>query len=567
MHESITVLVADDNDSDRLILSGILKRQGHTVLEAANGREAVDVFTEHRPHLILLDALMPELDGFEAARLIKCAAGEDLVPIIFLTSLKDAASLAQCLEAGGDDFLSKPYNRVILDAKIHAFQRMRQMHQTLQNQRDQIAKNNTYMLQEQRVAKAVFDNVAHSGCLDASNIKHMLSPLSVFNGDVLLAAYKPSGGMHILLGDFTGHGLPAAVGALPMAEIFYGMTAKGFGMHDIMREINLKLKTILPIGVFCCAGFADVSYRKGSCSLWIGGLPDCYLQRANGELETFASNHVPVGVIDPKSFDDSTYEILMEPGDRLYLWSDGIHEARNSEDEMYGEIRLKTLFVNNQNPELLFDKIRDDVISYIRGGERDDDITMLELKMVDQSEIHSEKFQVEMGAISGPTDWSMSYRLGPNTLRDFNPLPLLLQLLMEVPGLRPHSGTLYTVLAELYSNALEHGVIGLDSKLKSDPSGFAQYYQQREAALEQLSDGFVEFTFEHQTTDDGGSLLVHVQDSGRGFEYCNEVKKDSAENGGLHGRGITLIRDLCRRIDYKGAGNEVEAEFVWKQEA
>jgi CheY-like chemotaxis protein len=567
MHESISVLVADDNDSDRMILSGILKRQGHTVLEAANGREAVDVFTEKRPQLVLLDALMPELDGFEAARLIKCAAGEDLVPIIFLTSLKDAASLALCLEAGGDDFLSKPYNRVILEAKIHAFQRMRQMHQTLQNQRDQIAKNNSYMLQEQRVAKAVFDNVAHSGCLDAPNIKYMLSPLSVFNGDVLLAAYKPSGGMHILLGDFTGHGLPAAVGALPMAEIFYGMTAKGFGMHDIMREINLKLKTILPIGVFCCSGFADVSYRTGSCSLWIGGLPDCYLLRANGQIETFVSDHVPIGVIDPKSFDDSTYEILMEPGDRLYLWSDGIHEARNADDEMYGEIRLKTLFVNNKDPEQLFDKIRDDVISHIRGGERDDDITMLELQMVGQEVIHSEKFEVEMGAISGPTDWSMSYRLGPNTLRDFNPLPLLLQLLMEVPGLRPHSGTLYTVLAELYSNALEHGVIGLDSKLKSDPSGFAEYYQQREAALEKLSEGFVEFTFEHQPTSDGGSLMVHVADSGSGFEYSNEVTRDSSSNGGLHGRGITLIRDLCRRIDYKGAGNEVEAEFVWKQEA
>ncbi len=566
MHETITVLVADDNDSDRLILSGILKRQGHDVLLAENGREAVDLFTEHRPHLILLDALMPEMDGFEAARLIKCAAGEDLVPIIFLTSLKDAESLAQCLDAGGDDFLSKPYQRVILEAKIHAFQRMRQMHQTLQNQRDQIAKNNSYMLQEQRVAKAVFDNVAHSGCLDASNIKHMLSPLSVFNGDVLLAANKPSGGTHILLGDFTGHGLPAAVGALPMAEIFYGMTAKGFGMNDIMREINLKLKTILPIGVFCCAGFADVSYRKGSCSLWLGGLPDCYLLRNNGEVEVFVSDHVPIGVIDPKSFDDSTYEILMEEGDRLYLWSDGIHESRNTSDEMYGEVRLKTLFEQNEEPEGLFDNIRDDVLRHIRGGERDDDITMLEMKMVDPSEIQGEDFQVQMGAISGPTDWSMTYQLGPNTLREFNPLPLLLQLLMEVPGLRPHSGTLYTVLAELYSNALEHGVIGLDSNLKSDPSGFAEYYQKREAALDQLADGFVKFSFEHHPTLEGGSLKLRVQDSGKGFNYCNEVKKQTPDSG-FHGRGIALIRDLCNQIHYLGSGNEVEAVFVWQQEA
>lgn len=566
MKEIITVLVADDNDSDRLILSTILKRQGHEVLQAANGREAVDLFTEKRPHMVLLDALMPELDGFEAARMIKCAAGEDLVPIIFLTSLKDATSLAKCLDAGGDDFLSKPYNRVILDAKIHAFQRMRQMHQTLQNQRDQIAKNNTYMLEEQRVAKAVFDNVAHSGCLDAPNITYMLSPLSVFNGDVLLAAYKPSGGMHVMLGDFTGHGLPAAVGAMPLAEIFYGMTAKGFGLKDIIREINLKLKSILPIGIFCCAAFADVSYRKGSMSLWVGGLPDCYLRRENGEIEVFKSSHVPIGVIDSKSFDDSMYEVQMDPSDRLYLWSDGIHEARNVQDEMYGEARLMKIFEDNQDSDQLFAQIRHDVTMHLQDSARDDDITMLEIKMVDPSEIQTETFKVEMGAISGPTDWRMSYRLGPNTLRDFNPLPLLLQLLMEVPGLRPHSGTLYTVLSELYSNALEHGVMGLDSAIKSDPSGFAEYYKRREASLVELNAGYVEFGFEHQPTFDGGSLKVSVLDSGNGFEYDNESFAESPE-GGFHGRGIPLLSNLCKRIHYVGTGNSVEALFEWQQES
>ena len=103
MHESITVLVADDNQSDRLILSGILKRQGHEVLQAANGPEAVDIFTEQRPHLVLLDALMPELDGFEAARLIKCAAGEDLIPIIFLAL---AMVLVNNFTRSGRNFMS-----------------------------------------------------------------------------------------------------------------------------------------------------------------------------------------------------------------------------------------------------------------------------------------------------------------------------------------------------------------------------------------------------------------------------------------------------------------------------
>ena len=89
---------------------------------------------------------MPRKDGFEAARLIKQSAGEQLIPIIFLTSLSDAESLAKCLEAGGDDFLSKPYNPVILKAKINAFNRTRHMHMTLQQQRDQIVDHNRHML-------------------------------------------------------------------------------------------------------------------------------------------------------------------------------------------------------------------------------------------------------------------------------------------------------------------------------------------------------------------------------------------------------------------------------------
>ncbi|MFT4711904.1 MAG: CheY-like chemotaxis protein/anti-sigma regulatory factor (Ser/Thr protein kinase) [Candidatus Azotimanducaceae bacterium] len=562
--DSIKVLVADDNDSDRMILSSILNRQGHEVVQAANGREAVELFSSERPNLILLDALMPEMDGFEAAKAIKALAGDDLVPIIFLTSLRDAESLARCLEVGGDDFLSKPYNRVILEAKIQAFQRMRQMHQTLQHQMQQIAANNAYLLQEQRVAKSVFDNVAHTGCLDAPNIKSLLSPLAVFNGDVLLAAYTPSGGMHLLLGDFTGHGLPAAIGAMPLAEIFYGMTGKGFGMIEVLREINLKLKTILPVGVFSCVGMIEVNFNDRSLRAWLGGLPDCFLVRKNGEVEVLASTHLPVGVLGNSEFDASVHEVQMNIGDRFYLWSDGIQEASNGQEEMYGEERLMQNFTANRDQDVLFDEIKNSVAEFIGDSERDDDITMLEVMMLDAEEINAEAAEFKAGAIAGPTDWKLAYQLGPETLRDFNPLPLLLHILMEVPGLRPHSSSLYTVLAELYSNALEHGVIGLNSKLKSDPAGFATYYSQRQQRLSTLTNGFVEFVIEHIPKKDGGELRLQVADSGAGFEYNNEAAETMSSDDEYHGRGIPLISSLCSDVQYLGCGNEVRAVFNWQ---
>ncbi|WP_287813821.1 response regulator, partial [Pseudomonas sp.] len=165
--ELLTVLIADDNMTDRMLLSSIVRRQGHRVLTASDGQEAIEVFQARRPQLVLLDAMMPVIDGFEAARQIKELAGEALVPIIFLTSMTEEQALVRCLEAGGDDFLAKPYNQVILAAKIKAMDRLRRLQATVLDQRDQITRHHGYLLNEQRVAKAVFDQVAHSGCLSS----------------------------------------------------------------------------------------------------------------------------------------------------------------------------------------------------------------------------------------------------------------------------------------------------------------------------------------------------------------------------------------------------------------
>ena len=86
----LRILIADDSDSDRLILKTLLRRLGHKVEDAENGLEAVNIFRKSAPDIVLLDALMPVMDGMEAARQIKVLAGEQLVLLIFLTSLSDA---------------------------------------------------------------------------------------------------------------------------------------------------------------------------------------------------------------------------------------------------------------------------------------------------------------------------------------------------------------------------------------------------------------------------------------------------------------------------------------------
>ncbi len=561
----LTVLIADDTDTDRLILESIVKKEGHRVISAKDGVEAVAAFENEQPDIVLMDALMPKLDGFGAARQIKALTGEALVPIIFLTSLTDTESLVQCLDAGGDDFLSKPYNRFILQAKIKSFNRMREIHATMLAQRDQISLHNDHLLQEQTVAKQVFDNIAHSGCLDAKNVKYYLSPLAVFNGDVLVAAMRPSGNMIVLLGDFTGHGLPAAIGAMPLASTFYGMAHKGFSLRDILREINQKLKDILPVGVFCCASIMDINFRKQRIKVWNGGLPDCFLYRAaDGSVESVASTHLPLGVVGDKDFRDDCQHFALERGDRFFMWSDGIHEARNASGDMFGEERLKQVFIDNENPEKLYDDVLASVQNFVDLGEKDDDLSLLEVKMDAPENVVSQSSVMAGSSERGLRGWALDFEVKPDSFAYFDPLPLLLNILVEVPGLRLYTGSLYTILAELYSNALEHGVLGLDSSLKATSEGFSQYYEERKRRLNEVSEGYVRFHLEHRADDDKGTLDIKVSDSGKGFEQ-------SASKGfgpdAYSGRGISLITTLCESITYQGQGNEVVVVFTWETDA
>ncbi|MBD9425795.1 fused response regulator/phosphatase [Pseudomonas sp. PDM15] len=564
MPNRLSILIAEDSAADRMLLSTIVSRQGHRVLTASNGLEAVGLFEQERPQLVLMDALMPVMDGFEAARRIKELAGESLVPIIFLTSLTESEALVRCLEVG-DDFLAKPYNQVILQAKITAMDRLRRLQKTVLEQRDLIAKHNEHLLTEQRVAKAVFDKVAHSGCLSAANIRYLQSPFALFNGDLLLAAFKPSGGMHVLLGDFTGHGLPAAIGAMPLSEVFYGMTAKGFSMAEILREMNAKLKRILPVGVFCCATMLNLSFQRRVVEVWNGGLPDGHLLRVgSGERVPLVSRHLPLGVLDPSSFNEA-YEVHpLQPGDRIFLLSDGVLETRDASEQLFGEERLLQVFDSGHAPERLFDEIQRALAAF--RGEAQDDVSMIELSMVDDSDLSRPPLAFSDSGQSSPLDWSASFEFRAEALKRFNPLPFLLQLLMEVRGLRAQGGALYTVMAELYSNALEHGVLGLDSKLKSDAQGFAQYYRERSQRLLSLQEGFVRFDLELLPEAGGGCLRIHVQDSGAGFDVSRALDRQR-DCGSLSGRGLRLICELADQCRWSSDGRGAIVEFRWAAQA
>lgn len=560
-------LVVDDDEVNRIILEGMLRSQGFNVVLAENGFEATHLFAEHQPNIILMDIMMPVMDGYEATIKIKEMAGERFVPIIFLTAVVEEEQLAKCVKVGGDDFLSKPFSQVILMAKIEALTRMQELYSTITNQRDKIDIYNDQLLLEQKVAKRIFSRVVHEGCLDVDIFKYILSPLSIFNGDILLAAFTPSGGLNVLMGDATGHGLPAAIGAVPVSDIFYEMTDTGASVDEIVLTINAKLKAILPAEFFFCASVLNISNDFRLLTLWHGGLPDVLIYNDKNKVLThkIPSSNFPLGVVDNNKLETKPYIIELFAGDRIYLYSDGIIEARNQDDKQFGEQRLLECFVGNIEGDAVFDAIQESVNSFRGPQEQTDDITLLEIN-INPSLLKSRRHEIKVNtSFPQPKNWHIKMTLSPDDLRATNPVSILTKFATNNNELVKHRENIYIILSELYNNALDHGVLGLDSGLKARPEGFGEYLLLRQEGLDKLTKGFVNISIDYIANKaDSGKLAIIIEDSGVGFNYENHMSKLDS-NQQVFGRGIPLIKSICTELNYKGNGNTVSVLYHWNK--
>lgn len=565
--QAIKVLVAEDDLPNRLILQAILQKQGYEVIHAENGQEAIEHFQADRPDLVLMDIKMPMMDGYEATKRIKAMSGDVFVPVIFLTATSEKEGLVKCVESGGDDFLTKPYNPVLLQARIDALMRIRDLYSTVHRQRDELAHHQKRLDRERMLAKRLFTNIVKTGSLDRPNIKYLLSPMSLFSGDILLAAPKPSGGLHVMLGDFTGHGLAAATGALPVSSIFYGMTAKGYSVGEIVAEINIKLKTILPVDMFLAACVVDMDHVSHKLSVWNGGIPVAVIYGAQEKqiVGRIPSRHLPLGIVEDDTFNRSVDVFDMREGDRLYICSDGLTEAQGQNGEMFGMERLDALFESNLKPSLLFQEIQDCLADFQAGRKQQDDVTMVEIAY-EQAVLEDSEGWIESAQghnVVPPASWSLNLQLGADIIRHLDPLPVILQSMADLQGFRGQRQYLHTVFSELYTNALDHGVLGLSSQLKKTAEGFAEYYRQRETRLADLKQGFINFQIRHAPCEQGGELIIRLEDSGPGFDFTSSTPTLN-ENRGHSGRGIQLLRSVCEKVTYFAPGNIVEVVYRWR---
>ncbi|MBF0189535.1 MAG: SpoIIE family protein phosphatase [Magnetococcales bacterium] len=566
------ILIVDDDPINRTILQRLLGKEGHEVITANNGRDGVEGFALHHPDLVLMDIRMPGMNGYEAAREIKTLHASHFTPIIFLTAVTDEEGLVQCIDSGGDDFLTKPFNRTILQAKIGAMERIRQLHARLRVQKEELELHQERVNQELEVGKHIFAHIVRAGnLLDAPCLNHWTSPMTLFNGDLLVASYNPAGGLHIMLGDFTGHGLSAAVAAMPVADIFYDMTAQGFSIGDMAEAMNIKLLSIMPRRMFCAACLIEVDHRQQSLAIWNGGLPDVLIVDGSGRLvHRIPSTRMPLGVV-PMTREDRKVEILeIRPDYRVFLHSDGVTEATAPDDGMYGSERLESHFDGTHAPETLFHAILDDLEQFRGTAQQTDDISLLEIVCDRAGEEPRGIEEKRQRTAIPPTPWEAAFTFSAHTLKSVDPLPTIINTVMNLQAPSGHRERLYTILAELFSNALDHGLLKLDTGTKKTPEGFIQYYTQREERLSRLDEGSIRLELSHTprppdqigTEPRGGEIHILMEDTGSGFEL-DQVHSQLHGNIGHGGRGIALVRSLCHSLEYQGRGNRAKAVYRW----
>jgi CheY-like chemotaxis protein len=255
----------------------------------------------------------------------------------------------------------------------------------------------------------------------------------------------------------------------PDSDIFYEMTANGYALVDIVAAINHKLKVTMPRGVFCAACLLAFNMDYSTLTVWNGGIPDLLLYRKPGESsQRIVSKHLPLGVVGNDRLDRRVDFVDLKPGNRLYAYTDGVIEARDLEGESFGQQRLEAFFVQNQNPDALFDEIHNGLTAFRAGRSQSDDITLIEVTCDTTLANSGYRYTTVQQQAVLPIHWQMALELGADALRRVDPM------ITEIQGLHEHRERLFTVLAELFSNALEHGVLGLRSTLKDSPQGFAE---------------------------------------------------------------------------------------------
>lgn len=565
--ESLFILVVDDNPDDLFLIRRDLVALGHRVAGVSTAKEALAHIARAYPDVLMTDVGLPGMDGIELLQTVRMRTDGSWIPSLVFTGSLDEATQMRALEAGADAYLCKPASREMLRAKLGVILRLKAMQRQAEARNRELARYRSLQEEEQRLARFVMERLINREALGDPALSHFIASAAEFSGDLIAAARTPANVLHVLLADGAGHGLAASLNVLPVTAPFYRMTERGFGIDAIAREINSKVRALLPVDRFIAATLVAVNFRERYVTVWNGGNPGPLLVRPDGGVRIhFNRHHFPLGVVDDDEFDGTVDTHVVNPTDHLLLFSDGLIEQEDAEGAALGVEglggALEGLAADARLPRLV------DIVHQLTGGNPPrDDISIAQIALADSPTRVPNQLPGEVVAPFNTSDWRLVLRLGATDLKRLDAVPLILGAIEQFEGVRPFTGRLFLVLSELFNNALDHGLLRLPSSLKVGAEGMDVFLEERSRRLSRLAVGAVEFELTlRQSLDRAPMLHIGCADTGPGFDHELQVQEAMREptteemlKG--HGRGIPLLLRVCEEVRYSGSGNRVDVIF------
>jgi len=366
------ILVVDDNPANVEILQMRLAANNYDIITAMDGESGLDMARDRQPDLILLDIMMPKMDGLEVCRHLKGDPSVPFMPIILVTAKADSKDVVAGLEAGGDEYLTKPVDHASLVARVKSMLRIKLLHDRVLEQSAQLE------LQLQTATKIQSLFWPDIPQLEAgSNIWASSVPASYVGGDLYDIIPLPDESLLVYVADVSDKGVPAA---LIMAALSAKIRSEARIQTDVDRlleSLNNSLhRLISEEGFFATIVIVRYWPKSGKMQFSIGGhlQPLWIVESGIGDFPQ--AKGVSLGISPGMHYEKK--EFFLSPGESILLYTDGVIEAENERNELYGYDQMVGYIKNSKGPPW-GEGLTNEIGKWRGNAKANDDLTLLEI--------------------------------------------------------------------------------------------------------------------------------------------------------------------------------------------
>jgi len=377
------ILVADDDATSRKLLVRILSRAGYSCTQASDGIEALASLHAEPPSLLLLDFDMPGMDGAEVLRQLRRDAEAAIaqLPTIMLTGHGGEESEVSCLEAGADDFVTKPINEAVLRARIETQLRLRSLRIQLQQQNDELEawrRNLERDLAAARLTQQSLIPQTPPG-LPGWDIAACYRPVIQVGGDIYGWRQLADGRTLFWIADATGHGASAALLTTLAKLLFHHGSVEHNEPVEIMEAVNNDFRSIFGARSFMTAMCVALDPKTGCASVVGAGHPPLLVARNGGQTEAIPSSTPPLGLLEKSKFLETNIDL--EPGEAFLLYTDGLYGSGREENPRLSSGRLgEMLQPIPENAQALLSRVVDQMANNNGDRSAPDDVAAVAVR-------------------------------------------------------------------------------------------------------------------------------------------------------------------------------------------